>query len=153
VKPPIPSSDAFWILSSAYRDAGDAVLDKVRAESYTGFAVLPCVFSYFRSIELGLKAVLTCFDVPEQEITRTLGHRISNLLEKTETLLALSEIGVLADDRKLLDHYSDDYSGKWFEYPDTFWDEYPNLEELKEIAHRVCDTIQHYKRKKRQHIK
>ncbi len=149
MKPPIPSSDAFWILSSGYREAGDAILDRVRSESYSGFALFPCVFSYFRCIELGLKAVLIHFAVPEQEITRLLGHRISGLLERVETFLPLADIGILVDDRKLLDHFSEDYSDKWFEYPDEFWNDIPNLEEMKEVAHRICDTIQRYKRQER----
>ena len=149
MKPPIPSSDAFWILSWGYQDAGDAILEKIRSESYTGFALFPCVFSYFRCIELGLKAVLIHFAVPEQEITRSLGHRISKLLGRAETFLVLSDIGISVDDRKLLDRFSDDYADKWFEYPDNFWSDIPNLEELKEVAHRICDAIREYKRQER----
>lgn len=148
MKPLVPSSDAFWILSSGYRDAGDATLSLIRTETYSGFVVFPCVFSYFRCIELALKAVLVHHAVPEQEITRTLGHRISALISRAETFTSISALGIRPEDRQLLDRFSDDYSNKWFEYPDDFWKAYPKLEELKDLAHRICDTIQAYERKR-----
>ena len=148
MKPTVPSSDAFWILSWGYRDAGDATLAVIRTEGYTGFAVLACVFLYFRCVELALKAVLIHHDVPEHEITRTLGHRISELLARAETFSPLTGLGISADDRQLLEQYSREYSEKWFEYPDDVSVDCPTLERLGGLAGRVCDTIRAYKPKK-----
>jgi hypothetical protein len=148
MKPAVPSSNAFWILSSGYRDAGDAAFDRIRTGSYRGFIVFPCVFLYFRCIELALKAVLTHHGVSEREITRKLGHRISALITHSETYSRLDALGISSEDRQLLDRFSDDYADKWFEYPDRFWRASPKLEELKNLAHRICETIRRYKRNK-----
>jgi hypothetical protein len=137
-----------WTLSTGYRDAGDAALALIRTDTYTGFADLPCVFLYFRSIELALKAVLVYHSIAEHEIARTLGHRISALIVRVETFSPLPDLGILPEDRQLLDRFSDDYSNKWFEYPNDFWRGCPHLEELKNLAHRVCDAVQTYERKK-----
>lgn len=145
MKPQLPSSPAFWILSSGYRDAGDASLSLIHKDEYTGFVQLPCVFSYFRCIELALKAVLVEHSVSEKEITRDLGHRISKLILRAEGFVHLSKIGIEAEDRKLLDRYSDDYSDKWFEYPEQFWKERPRLEDLQTLAHRICEAVRVYK--------
>jgi hypothetical protein len=145
MKPPGPSSDAFWILCWGYRDAGDATLAVIRSEAYTGFAVLPCVFLYFRCVELALKTVLVHHGVPELEITRTLDHRISALLARAEKFSPLTRLGISAQDRQLLERYSDDYSDKWFEYPEDVFVNYPTLEELRDLAGRVCDAIGVYK--------
>lgn len=133
-------------MSWGYRDAGDAAFKLVRSEEYTGFVVYPCVFLYFRCIELALKAVLVHHGVSEDEVIRKLGHRIADLLTRAETYAALSSFGVRPQDRKLLDLYSDTYANKWFEYPDDFDASYPVVEELRELAHRICDAIQKYGR-------
>jgi HEPN domain-containing protein len=146
VKPSLPSSDAFWIMSSGYRDAGDAAFKLVRSDDYTGFVVYPCVFLYFRCVELALKAVLAHHGVSENEIARTLGHRISDLLTRAESYAPVDSFGVTPEDRRLLDRYSDTYANKWFEYPDDFDASYPIVEELRELAHRMCDAIEKYER-------
>src|ERR1019366_2348304 len=109
MKPDLPSSNAFWLLSSGYLDGGDAAHSLIRSGNYSGFAWLPCVFLYFRCIELALKAVLVPSGISEQEIARTLGHRISALLTRTEEFMPLSDLGILPEDRQLLDRFSDDY--------------------------------------------
>ncbi len=144
LKPRIGSSAALWHLCKAYRVSGDATLSLIRSKSYSGFAFVPCIFLYFRSIELGLKVVLVTHGVPEQDVTRTLGHRISALLVRAETLCPLNEIGISAEDRDFLDRYSDIYSDKWLEYPDDFAMEYPTLEKLSDLARRVCGAARVY---------
>jgi hypothetical protein len=146
MKPELPPSDAFWALSSAYLDAGDSVLATIRTGSYTGLAVIPCVFLYFRSTELAIKSVLVHHGVPEREITRALGHRISELISRTETFIQLSDIGIDPSCRSLLDRFSDDYANKLFEYSDDWWN-YPHLEDLQSIARRICDTVRIYLQK------
>ena len=96
MKPLLPSSDGFWILSGAFRDAGDATFSLIRTGGYTGLAVLPCVFLYFRCVELALKSVLVHHGVVDQEIARSLGHRLSALLTRVETFAALSRLGITA---------------------------------------------------------
>jgi HEPN domain-containing protein len=146
MKPELPSSNAFWVLSSCYRDAGDAVLSLIRNGSYSGHAVFACVFLYFRSVELGLKAVLAANGVSEQEIAQKLAHQISALLKRVEDFVQLSELGLRSEDRQLLHDYSQDYSDKWFEYPDRL-PRYPQpLEQLKDLAHRVCDKVRSHER-------
>jgi hypothetical protein len=44
------------VLSSGYRDAGDAAFAIIRTKTYVGFIVFPCVFLYFRCV--GLVAAL-----------------------------------------------------------------------------------------------
>ncbi|MGJ8656131.1 MAG: hypothetical protein ACSHX6_06755 [Akkermansiaceae bacterium] len=144
-----PSSDTFWGLSEGYLDAADSIFNTIRSGRYLGQALIPCVFSYFRSIELSLKAVLVAHNVSERDITRTLGHRISNLIEKTESFVALSDIGISPEYRTLLDKFSDSYSSKGFEYPNTFWDAKPNLEKLKKITDTIVKTVQTYKQQLR----
>jgi hypothetical protein len=148
MKPNLPTSNAFWLLSSAYLDGGDAAHGLIRSNDYSGFAWLPCVFLYFRCIELALKAVLVSNGVAEQEIARTFGHRISALLIRSEEFIPLSDLGILPSDRKLLDRFSDDYSDKWFEYPDKLWRGNPQLDQLKDLAHRVCATVRTHGRRK-----
>jgi hypothetical protein len=92
MKPSVPSSNKYWVLSSGYRDGGDAALYLIRSDGYSGFAVFPCVFSYFRCIELALKAVLAHHAVPEREIARTLGHRLSLLVSRAEAFTTLAEL-------------------------------------------------------------
>ena len=149
MKPKIPSFRAFWILSTGYRDAGDAVHCQINTKTYVGFALFPCIFLYFRCIELALKSVLAYHSVPAREITRTLGHRISKLIARTETFLALDSLGISVEDRTILDQFSEMYSDKWFEYPHRFWEARPKREELKRLAHRVCDMSQSYTKKPR----
>ncbi len=148
MKPNLPSSNAFWLLSKGYLDGGNAAHGLIRGGNYSGFAWLPCVFLYFRCIELALKAALVSNGVSEHEITRTLRHRISALLIRTEKFTPLSDLGILPADRKLLDRFSDDYSNKWFEYPNKFWRRNPQLDQLKDLAHRVCATVRTHGRRK-----
>ena len=139
----LPSSDAFWVMASAYRDAGNSVLTTIQTGTYTGLAVMPCVFLFFRSIELVIKAVLVHHGIPEKDITRKLGHRISDLLVRTEEFTSLERIGIEPQERQLLDTYSDGYANKLFEYSDSWWD-YPHLEQLQGLAHRVCEAVRRY---------
>ena len=145
-KPTIPSSNAFWILSSSYLDAGDAAFDRMRSQGYCGSIKFACIFLYFRCVELSLKTILAHHGVPEREITQSLGHRISALLSRAEAFSPLDALGISNQDRSFLDQFSDDYSDKWFEYPDEFWRRDPNFEDLKSLAHRICETIRRYGR-------
>ncbi|MCX6980630.1 MAG: hypothetical protein NTV08_07745 [Verrucomicrobia bacterium] len=146
MKQSVPSSNKFCLLSLGFRDGGDAALSLIRSDGYSGFAVFPCVFSYFRCIELALKAVLAHHAVPKREIAQTLGHRLSLLISRAEAFTTLPELGMSPEERKLLDRFSKDYADKWFEYPDDFWTARPKLEELKALAHRICDKIRIYER-------
>ena len=146
MKPPLPSSDGFWILSWASRDAADATFTLIRGEDYCGLAVLPCVFLYFRSVELALKSVLVHHGVKENEIARILGHRLTALLRRVEGFVVLSLLGIATSDRQLLDRYSADYSEKWFEYPDDDSVDYPPLETLRDLSHCVVDATRIYGR-------
>ena len=147
MKPAVPSSNAFWILSSSFRDAGDAAFDRMRSKGYSGSIKFACIFLYFRCVELALKAVLAHHRVAEREITQTFGHRISELLIRAEAFSPLDALGISPEDRSFLDQFSDDYSDKWFEYPDTLWRRDPHFDELKALAHRMCETIRGYGRK------
>ncbi len=83
--PGMPSSDEFWILSSGYLDAGNACLSLIRngksdGKPYCGHVLFPCMFSYFRSIELGLKAILKENGSSDTEIAHEYGHWLTALL-------------------------------------------------------------------------
>jgi hypothetical protein len=109
IKPELPSSDHLCVLSSGYRDAGDAAHTLIRTDgNYGGFVRFPCVFLYFRSIELALKAVLVPNGVSEHEIAKKLGHRISALLNHVQDFVPLPELGICSEDRQLLDDFSED---------------------------------------------
>ncbi len=138
-----PDSAGFWNLAAGYRDAGDSTLATLRSPKYCGNAMVPCVFLYFRSIELALKAVLVGHNVPKAEI-KTLGHRISALIVRCESFTTLDAIGVELSDRDLLDRFSKDYSGKMFEYSDDFWTYHRSLEDLQSVARRICEKVQWY---------
>jgi hypothetical protein len=146
MKPALPCSDAFWNISSAYRDAADAAFRLTRAEDYSGLVLVPCVFLYFRCIELALKSVLIYHGVSEREITQTLGHRVSALLARAEMFPQFIALGLSAADRQLMNGFSDAYSEKWFEYADDPPAPYPDLETLKNLANRLCDAIRSYER-------
>ena len=148
MKPAIPSSDAFWNLSSAYRDAADAAFKLTGVEDYSGLGVVPCVFLYFRSVELALKSVLIFHGVSEHEVTKTLGHRISQLLARAETFPKFTALGISDADRRIIREFSDAYSDKWFEYPDDPPAGYPHLDALRNLAHRLCDGLQPYEHPK-----
>jgi len=147
-KPPLPSSDAFWNLSSAYRDAADAAFTLTRAEDYSGLVVVPCVFLYFRCVELALKSVLIFHGVSEHEVTKTLGHRVSQLLAQAETFPKFTVLGLSDADRRIIREFSDAYSDKWFEYPGDPPAGYPDLDALRNLAHRLCATLQTYEHPK-----
>jgi hypothetical protein len=145
MKPRFPSSAAFWILASAYRDAGDSVLRMIRSEGYVGFAVMPCVFLYFRSIELALKAVLVHHKLSEREVVSRIGHHIRTLLSRAAIFTPLPALGIGPDDRQLLERFSDEYANKWFEYSSSWW-RLPRLEDLQTLTRRVCSTVRKYVR-------
>jgi len=150
MKPPLPTSNGFWLLTSAYLDAGDAVFLRLHAKDYVGFMERACFFLYFRSIELALKALLVFHGVPQRGIERKLGHRVSCLLVRVESFVPMSKLGIAADDRKLLDLFSDQYSEKWFEYSEDFWRnrnrDRPELPRLRDLAKRVHDKMRPYER-------
>jgi hypothetical protein len=146
-KPKVPTCSGFWILATGYRDAGDATNARIEEDGYVGFALFPCVFLYFRGIELALKSVLVYHDVSESDITKKFSHRLSMLITSAATFVDLSVLGISDDDRELLDRFSENYYDKWFEYPDNFWDASPNRENLKSLAHRVCNSVQIYTKK------
>lgn len=149
MNPDAASSDTFWATADAYCLAGDVSHDFIRAR--TGKARLiyiPCVFLYFRSIELALKAILIAYGVTEKEIAkRALGHRISALMVRAEAFVPLSDIGIRSRDRTLLDRFSDDYSNKWFEYPVRLSRNPPPLDQLRALARRVSDVVRTHPRR------
>lgn len=141
----MPSSDVLWILSEGYLQAADAISEKIDTPDYVGFAITPCIFSYFRCIELALKSVLVDYEVTEKMITKTLGHRISELVQKAEEFVDLKIIGISQGTRTLLDEFSSDYARKWYEYPDGLWSKSPNRTELKDAAHTICESIKKHR--------
>ena len=149
MRPELPSSPAFCVMSRAYRDAGDAVLSLIR-KGYIGEVDFPSLFLYLRSIELALKAVLVANGVKEREITRELKHQISALLRRAADFVELSELEIHSEDRQLLDDYSRDYSDKWFEYPHNLRRGDSRLEQLSKLAHRVCDKVRTYTKQARE---
>ena len=148
MKPAIPCSDAFWNLSSAYRDAADAAFELTRVRDYSGLVIVPCVFLYFRCIELAFKSVLIFHGISEHEVTKTLGHRVSQLLARAETFSKFTELGISDADRRIICEFSDAYFDKWFEYPDNPPAGYPDLDALRNLSHRLCDSLQAYEHPK-----
>jgi len=115
----------------------------IRSEDYVGFAVMPAVFLYFRSVELALKAVLFHHKVSEREVASRLGHRITNLLARTAGFTSLASLGIGAEDRRLLERFSDQYADKWFEYSSSWW-KLPQLDHLQGLAQTVCTRVRAY---------
>ena len=146
----MPSSDAFWILGSGYLDAGNACLSLIRnrnadGKPYCGHVIFPCMFSYFRSIELGLKAVLKENGSTDNEIAREYSHRLTALLDAIDSKgIELQVCGISPADRDFLNKYSEEYSRKWFEYPDDFWRVNFELEDLQALAEKICESVRNY---------
>lgn len=151
MKPDLGSSDCFWVIADAYRDAANASFELTISPDYIGHIVVPCVFLYFRCIELLLKSVLIFHGIPEREITRTLGHRVSALLRRAESFPKFKTMGLSSQDRQLIDQFSEVYSDKWFEYPEDSLADYPEPEILKELANRLCDRVRTYEEQRPNH--
>ncbi len=137
----LPNSTVFCKLASAYIESGDASLAKISDEKYSGFAIIPTFFSYFRSIELSLKAILVHHHVSETQITKKLGHKICCLCAKASEFVALNEIGLQKDAQEILSRYSDNYSSKSFEYPDNLFPDNLPIDQVKSIAHILCEGV------------
>lgn len=145
MKPNLASWRTFWILSDANRDAGNIVLATIDSGKYSGLAVWPCVFLYFRSIELALKSVLVQHGLGEKEI-RKLGHRLGDLMKRLEAIIPLDSIGIEKADRYYLDKHSDDYSDKNFEYREKVNRPTPGkMNDLAALTNRLCDAVQEYR--------
>jgi HEPN domain-containing protein len=136
------------VIADAYKDAGDASFELTISPQYVGHIVVPCVFLYFRCVELLLKSVLVFHGIAERDITRTLGHRVSALLDRADAFPQFKAVGLSADDRRLIHQFSDVYSDKWFEYPEDSLAAYPELATLKELATRLCDRVRTYEEPK-----
>jgi len=146
MKPTLAGSDTFWNQSDAFRHAGDAAFTLTRASDYVGEVRIPCVFLYFRCIELALKSVLIYHGIPERDITGRLGHRISALLGEAQKFPQFTTLGLTMADRQLVDRFSEAYSDKWFEYPEDSLADYPDLETSKDLAKRLCAATRSYER-------
>lgn len=144
----MPCSNAFWNLSLAFREAADAAFAFTRAPNYSGLIVVPCVFLYFRSIELALKSILMFHGLSESEITRTLGHRVVDLLHRADCFQQFASVGLTEADRQLINDHSRAYSDKWFEYPNDPPAGYPDLDTLRELSHRLSDRTREYEHPK-----
>jgi len=100
-RPSHPDPIAFVIRAKAFKDAADIVTERIspgqveiREGDYTGFAVIPAVFLYFRSIELALKGVLGHHSVPERRIAREIGHDLALLLDECGRFESLDALGI-----------------------------------------------------------
>ncbi len=138
--PELPSPTGFWVLADGYKDAAHAVDTRIQGGEYTGMAVIPYVFLCFRSIELSIKSVLANAGLTKETIARELGHDLSALLDKCQSIVSLPLIGISVDAEKMLRDYSDTYSKKWFEYGDDFWCE-PDLDMLRTTCDEVCEAV------------
>jgi hypothetical protein len=112
IKP--PQSEAFFCIAEGYKDAANASFDLMKSDGYFGQVIYPCVFLYFRSIELSLKAFLRHQGI-DSVCIKSLSHRISDLILKSEFPNSLSLHGITDSDLEFLEKYSNEYSSKWFE--------------------------------------
>lgn len=133
----------FWGLASGFRDAGECALATIQDGKYSGLMVMPCVFLFFRTIELSLKSVLASHDVAAHEI-RKLSHDISRIMDKASKFTSLDVIGIASKDRELLKRFSRDYQRKGFEYSNDWWNT-PHLDDLRDLAVRVCEAVRVYR--------
>jgi hypothetical protein len=147
MKPQLPDSNTFWIVAKGYLTVADAAFQLTEsAPGDNGELPTPTAFLYFRAIELSLKAALASHNIPETEITKTLGHRLTQLSERIKQVRSPGELPSLDKFDPLITSYSDYYSNKWFEYPDKIWNlALPDLETLRTSAHEIVDDIRFYK--------
>ena len=157
-KPEIPSPWGAWMLAKASLDAADAVFAECnrRDEIFAAgdrsikctFMSITAAFLYFRSVELALKAaILERALAPSEAIpTRKLGHDITKLIDCATTSggsssspFTLADLGIDEEGKKFLEHYSDDYANKWFEYDFGTWP--PRLDTCKRIATAIIEAI------------
>lgn len=156
-KPDHPDPKAFMILSKGFKDAGDMVTEKIHLGhremtqgDYTGFAVIPAVFLYFRSIELALKSVLGHHQIPAKEVAGRIGHNLGLLLDECTKVGALNSLRISPETESMLRAYSATYCKKWFEYSDDFWCT-PDISDLRDTCSAIHAAAKSYGSKYFQH--
>ncbi len=154
--PEIPSSWEFQKLAEASLDAANAAFADCRArddrfaagsrEDEATFMAITVAFLFLRSIELALKAATRERSlVPADDLRKKhLGHNLKNLIECATTAggapYSLEELGMDPPSKEFVDHFSDEYDNKWFEYHFGPWD-IPPLEMAQRVATLIVEAV------------
>jgi hypothetical protein len=143
-KPKLPSAIRLWLAARGFQQAADASFEKLRSPGYVGFISVPVVFLYARSIELSLKACLRQHTADPKVFAKILGHRLDWILAEAERLGICTALGLSKEHRLTIAVIGEDYSDKWYEYPEHFWRARPKTEDLKSAAAFLNEKTQSY---------
>jgi hypothetical protein len=120
-KPKLPTAIRLWLAGRAFQQAADASFEKLRSPGYVGFISVPVVFLYVRSIELSLKACLRQHTGDPDVFAKMLGHRLDWILAEADRVGICAALGLSKEHRSTIAAIAEDYSDKWYEYPEHFW--------------------------------
>jgi hypothetical protein len=143
-KPRLPSAIRLWLAAAGYENAADAAFDKMRSPGYVGFIKMPVVFLYARSIELSLKACIRQHTADPKMFAKVLSHRLDWIVAEADRLGISAALGLSPEHRATINAVAEDYSDKWYEYPEHFWRRGPKIEELKSVANYLGEPVRRY---------
>lgn len=124
---------AFWKRAKEFADAASLV-----AEAAGGQVSLPAYYLWGHSIELSLKVFLIGQDISLEELkSRDLGHNLTSLLKKAETLGINKAAHLYPADIGVITVLTEDYAGKKFEYGETTQFRLPFMHLTKRTAERL----------------
>jgi hypothetical protein len=135
-----------------FADAADAAFEKQCAPGYVGYVRGAVVFLYARSIELSLKASLRQHTSNPKTFGHTLGHRLDLILKELRRHGAAKILRLSRKQWSVITGIGEDYSDKWFEYPDNIWTKRPRIEELRDAATYLAAQTQSYVARKNSKI-
>ncbi len=158
-RPEVPSPWEFQKLAEASRDAANAAYADIRSRDAaygegnrnveSNFMAVTVAFLYLRSVELPLKGAIRERGLAPVEAIPSLklGHDIKKLMECAMTggtqksaPLILSELGLDQAGKNFLEHHSDDYANKWFEYHLGPF-HYPDLDRCRHISTSMVQAV------------
>jgi hypothetical protein len=143
-KPNLPTAIRLWNAATGFQEAGEAAYEKLRSPGYIGFVSMPVVFLFARSIELSFKACLRQHTVDPKIFAKTLGHRLDRIVKEADRLGVCTALELSREHRSTIDAIAEDYSDKWYEYPEHFWRPRPKVEELRSAAIFLSARAQTY---------
>ena len=143
-RPRLPSAIRLWIAATGYEHAADAAYEKMRSPGYIGFISMPVVFLYARSVELSLKACIRQHTADPKIFGRVLSHRLDWIVAEADRLGISTDLGLSPEYRATINAIAEDYSDKWYEYPEHFWRQRPKIDDLKAVSNYLAEPVRRY---------
>ena len=124
---------AFWRRAKEFADAANLV-----AEAAGTRVSLPAYYLWGHSIELSFKVFLIGHDIPPKELkSRDLGHNLTSLLKKAQSLGIEKTIHLYPQDIGVITVLNQDYAEKKFEYGESDDFTLPFIHLTKRTAERL----------------